>query len=157
MISFVVEGAAVPQARPRFKHVGNTVQTYDSQKCREYKKLVALRAKEAMGDRGTTMEPVLVMIDCRFEPPISMPKYKREAAIDKGWQTTRNDVDNLAKSILDGATGIIWDDDSQVVGLIVTKRYADESKTVVTVIEPSENRSPIWTVANLARNFKLLE
>jgi hypothetical protein len=79
------------------------------------------------------------MIDCRFTPPASWPKYKRQAAIAKGWQTSKNDADNLAKSILDGATGIVWDDDSQVVGLVVTKRYDADAKTLVTVIEPDKN------------------
>jgi Holliday junction resolvase RusA-like endonuclease len=110
-----------------------------------------------MQGREPTDAAVMVMIDCRFTPPASWPKYKREAAIKTGWQTAKNDVDNLAKSILDGATGIIWDDDSQVVGLVVTKRYDVDSKTLVTVIEPDKNRSPIWTVAHMMRNFKFLE
>ena len=157
LISFIVEGAAVPQARPRFSRFGNAIHTYDTKTCRDYKELVGLRAKEAMQGREPTDAPIMVMIDCRFTPPASWPKYKREAAIRNGWQTAKNDVDNLAKSILDGATGVIWGDDSQVVGLVVTKRYDVIAKTLVTVIEPDKNRSPIWTVAHMMRNFKFLE
>lgn len=34
------------------------------------------------------------------------------------------DVDNYAKSVLDAANGILWDDDSQIVDLRVTKEWA---------------------------------
>jgi Holliday junction resolvase RusA-like endonuclease len=34
------------------------------------------------------------------------------------------DVDNFAKSILDGANGILWEDDSQIIDLQVAKAWA---------------------------------
>jgi Holliday junction resolvase RusA-like endonuclease len=44
------------------------------------------------------------------------------------------DVDNYAKSVLDGLThGGIWDDDKQVVHLIVTKRWAKADKVGIYI------------------------
>ena len=158
MISFVVEGQAVPQARPRFSRFANAVHTYEAQKCTDYKKIVAFRAKAAMMGREPIAEPLLVMIDCRTEPPKSWPKYKREAAIRNGWDTAKHgDADNIAKGIMDACTGIVWEDDCQVAGLIVTKRYAEESETVVEILEPDNNRSPIWAVSSIRRNIHSLE
>jgi Holliday junction resolvase RusA-like endonuclease len=34
----------------------------------------------------------------------------------------RRDLDNIAKSILDGCNGVLWDDDAQVDGLTVVRR-----------------------------------
>ena len=158
MISFVVEGRAVPQSRPRFKRQGNKVITYNAQSSTDYKKIVAFRAKAAMMGREPIAEPLLVMIDCRTEPPKSWPKYKREAAIRNGWDTAKHgDADNIAKGIMDACTGVVWEDDCQVAGLIVTKRYAEESETVVEILEPDNNRSPIWAVSSIRRNIHSLE
>lgn len=38
----------------------------------------------------------------------------------------RGDVDNFAKSVLDSFNGIIWDDDKNIVRLIVQKEWAAE-------------------------------
>ena len=46
----------------------------------------------------------------------------------------RRDIDNVAKSVLDGCNGILWDDDSQVVELVL-KRFLDREnpRTVMRV------------------------
>ena len=43
----------------------------------------------------------------------------------------RNDVENLAKAVLDAMNMVIWRDDSQVVGLQVNKHY--DAKPGVTI------------------------
>ena len=52
---------------------------------------------------------------------------------------TRRDVDNLAKNILDGLTGVIWGDDSHVVDLSVKKRLAANPYTWVRVERIGDN------------------
>jgi Holliday junction resolvase RusA-like endonuclease len=39
------------------------------------------------------------------------------------WKTSRPDIDNLVKFILDALNGIFWNDDTQVVLLSATKSY----------------------------------
>ena len=39
--------------------------------------------------------------------------------------TTKPDIDKLARATLDSLTGLVWDDDSRIVLLSVTKSYAE--------------------------------
>ena len=50
------------------------------------------------------------------------------------------DADNVAKIILDGLNHIAWDDDTQVVDMMVTKRYSDEPMVSVIIEEIDAER-----------------
>lgn len=69
--------------------------------------------------------PVSVYLYFRLPIPKSHPKKRQEACLS-GFErhTKRPDLDNLAKSVLDGLNGVIWQDDSQIVSLHLTKVYA---------------------------------
>jgi Holliday junction resolvase RusA-like endonuclease len=41
------------------------------------------------------------------------------------WYDKKPDVDNIAKSILDALNGAAYDDDKQVVALMIHKEYSD--------------------------------
>ncbi len=43
------------------------------------------------------------------------------------------DLDKLCRALLDGLTGVIYRDDSQVIYLNAMKRFGDRSETVVTI------------------------
>lgn len=77
-------------------------------------------AQEArhVADHVTT-DPVIVALEFTMLRPKSHPKSRRT------WPTgaRSGDVDKLARAVLDAITGVIVADDSQVVGLSVTKRY----------------------------------
>lgn len=45
------------------------------------------------------------------------------------------DVDNYAKSALDGLNGVVWEDDRQVVQMGATKRWAGEEEESGLTIE----------------------
>ena len=49
----------------------------------------------------------------------------------------RDDFDNLAKSTCDALTGILWEDDGQVVHVVALKMYAagDEGPGVEVMVE----------------------
>eukprot|EP00543_Licmophora_paradoxa_P006569 CAMPEP_0202455834 /NCGR_PEP_ID=MMETSP1360-20130828/13268_1 /ASSEMBLY_ACC=CAM_ASM_000848 /TAXON_ID=515479 /ORGANISM="Licmophora paradoxa, Strain CCMP2313" /LENGTH=60 /DNA_ID=CAMNT_0049075513 /DNA_START=266 /DNA_END=448 /DNA_ORIENTATION=- len=53
--------------------------------------------------------------------------------------TSRVDVDNLAKFVLDSLNGVLYHDDRQVVELIAIKRYDNDDmcrgKTIVKIQE----------------------
>jgi len=51
------------------------------------------------------------------------------------WPVQRPDIDNLVKAILDGLTGIMWQDDGQVCQLEVVKFFSS-SPGVVVELEP---------------------
>jgi Holliday junction resolvase RusA-like endonuclease len=47
--------------------------------------------------------------------------------------TKKPDVDNIAKSIQDALNKVLYRDDSQIVLLIVGKRYADVPRVEVSI------------------------
>nr|WP_238554466.1 RusA family crossover junction endodeoxyribonuclease [Geomicrobium sp. JCM 19038] len=76
------------------------------------------------------------MVDIYRQIPKSLAKYKRALAIEgKLRPITKPDVDNYVKGIKDGLSGIIWQDDKQVVDLTVRKWYSDEPRAEVRVKE----------------------
>lgn len=57
------------------------------------------------------------------------------------FKTTRPDIDNQTKLILDAITdtGLFWDDDGQVVKLHLTKRYSEINKVSIIIGVIKEN------------------
>lgn len=45
------------------------------------------------------------------------------------------DVDNYAKAILDALNGWLWEDDTQVVGLVIAKEWAEPEEDGYIIIE----------------------
>lgn len=68
--------------------------------------------------------------------PKSASARRRKLMIDGMILPTRKpDVDNAAKGILDGATGIIWQDDSQIQCLSCGKFFGETPGTFVNVYQ----------------------
>ena len=124
MISFTVEGTAVPKQRPRIS--GHRAYTPKRTKDYEERVLDAFRSSyrgfyPAFGKDV----PVRICISVIQEIPKSWSKKKRaQAESGEIVPLSRNgDVDNIAKSILDVLNGFAYEDDCQVTTLIVTKQY----------------------------------
>ena len=121
-ITFTVPGDPVPQPRPRVTTRGGFGRAYvpRSHAVHGFRQAVQLAARAA----GATPhgEPVEVVIDAVFARPKSHRK--------DGPALPRQDVDNLAKSVLDALTGIAWDDDRQVRRLVIEKSYGEARTTV---------------------------
>ncbi|MES0032723.1 RusA family crossover junction endodeoxyribonuclease [Mesorhizobium sp. M0040] len=74
-----------------------------------------------------------VVIECEEMPPKSDSNKQRQARLKGGWP---RDVDNRTKSVLDAmrAAGV-WLDDSEVVRLVVEKRYGPFDRALIKVEE----------------------
>lgn len=99
----------------------------------ECEKEIAKLAKSAMDEAGfiISMSSLEVSIVCVFER-----KGKKTAKYSQDYP----DVDNLAKTVLDGMNNVVFFDDKQVSRLIVEKYYSEinfnkDSYTVITVKE----------------------
>lgn len=131
---FVVEGKPVGKGRPRFKRMGNFVQTYTPAATADYEKLVSLRFQNAGG--VITDKPVRVEVVAFFAPPKSTKKRDRiEMLANRILPEKKPDIDNIAKIILDALNGIAYKDDSQVVDLSVKKCFAAEASVYVHIEE----------------------
>ena len=146
MCDFVVEGKPVGKGRPRFKRMGNFVQTYTPEKTADYEKLVRLRFQNAGG--VITEKPVRIKIVACFAPPKSARKKdKIEMLANRILPVKKPDCDNIAKIILDALNKIAYIDDSQVVELVVKKWFAAEEKVCVH-IEEIDTRGDIDALAS---------
>lgn len=94
-------------------------------KLRTWREQLSSALTDAMDAAGPspTPEPVAVFIVFR------LPRPKRPAW---PWPATRNrnDIDKLARCVLDHLSGVVIEDDGQVVFLATTKVYGDPGATI---------------------------
>ncbi|UUM20864.1 RusA family crossover junction endodeoxyribonuclease [Mycoavidus sp. SF9855] len=124
IITFIIPGQPVAKGRARsFVRNGN-VAHYTPEKTACYENLVRLAAQQAMGEQ-TPIESAVALIVRAFLPIPSSWSLKKQqaAAIGIVKPTKRPDLDNIIKAIKDGANGVTWKDDSQVIDVCASKRY----------------------------------
>lgn len=108
------------KGRPRH---GNG-HTYTPERTRSYEEKVKWYYRQAHG--RLTEGPVFLAITAYHPIPKRATKAEREAIANGTRLPMRKpDADNIAKIIMDGLNGVAYKDDTQVVGLVVLKRYGD--------------------------------
>ncbi|HHX72161.1 MAG TPA: RusA family crossover junction endodeoxyribonuclease [Clostridiales bacterium] len=131
VVSFTISGEPQGKGRPRF---GNG-RTYTPEKTVIYENLVRMeyirQVNHNFGDG-----PLAMFIEAHYTIPASASK-KRQAEMREGkiLPTKKPDLDNIAKAIADSLNGIAYKDDSQIVKLHMTKRYAENPCVVVGIWE----------------------
>ena len=136
MISFTVEGTAVPKQRPRISRG----RAYTPKRTKDYEERVlkefcsSYRGFYPAFGKDT---PVWVCIHIIQAIPKSWPKKKqRMAEAGEIFPLGRNgDIDNIAKSILDALNGFAYEDDCQVTRLMISKEYGTEPRAIVQLEE----------------------
>ena len=130
VVTFTVMGTPVPKGRPRWGN-GRTY-TPVATSCAE----TVVRAAwwHANGHRQPANGPVEVHLQAVFLPPATWPKWRRDAALNGSIRhTTRPDLDNIEKLILDALNGCAWRDDAQVFQVTKTKVYGPQAGVHVTL------------------------
>ena len=122
MTKFTVLGE--PVAKERARVVGG--RAFTPKRTKAYEEQVAWEYKKQKG-KFYDKEPVKARIKLYFQPPKSISK-RELAKISTGQAiyTGKKDIDNIAKSILDGLNGVAYIDDRQVVELKISKQYTLE-------------------------------
>lgn len=122
MIEFEVVGKIQPKQRPRFMRRGAFIQTYTPEPTLKYQKLVADSYKQKYGE--LKLDGNLVMdIVAYFGVPKSLSKKKKNELYGKPNTQHNGDIDNVAKSILDGLNGVAYLDDTIIYDLHIRKYY----------------------------------
>src|SRR5689334_5613616 len=104
-ITVVVSGEPVAKGRARMTKRGFT---YTPTATRKYEAHARLAAQLAMGDRPPLDIPVRIELLVELPVPASWSKRKAEAALTGSVRpTSRPDVDNYVKSILDAINTIV--------------------------------------------------
>lgn len=133
MIEIIIPGVVVPKGRPRFSRRGGSVRTHTPTKTLNYERVVKMHAipKKPVHPIDEAIE---VHVYIHKTPPKSWSKVKCQEAINGVIKlTTKPDIDNYAKGILDAMNGIIFKDDNLINKLTIEKRYSSEDKAVVKI------------------------
>lgn len=115
-----------PAPRPRVTARG----TYNDAKYTAWKNGLKLLAKTKI--KKPFYGAVAIKVEFFFIIPKSWSKKKKE---DAKWHTSRPDIDNLQKSVLDSLNGVAYVDDSQVCMIQARKQYADVEGVKIEIRE----------------------
>ena len=118
-MKFTIKGRPLAKARPQFSSKGGKFRTYTPQTTATFENLVKLEASKYFN--VPLAGPVSISIVFYLPRPQHLIwKTKPMPAI---YCDKRPDIDNLAKSVIDGMNGIAFKDDGQVSSLLLTKLY----------------------------------
>lgn len=130
-IFFTIDGKAVGWQR-----TGHSGHFYTQTKTRDYQKIIAALARQAIGTGGLFPGAVEVKILMQMNPVKSLSKKTTaDALAGKIFPLKKPDVDNVAKSVLDAMNKIVYEDDCQVCRLVFDKVYGPADFVAVTVID----------------------
>lgn len=114
------------KGRPRVDARGAFPRIHTDSKTAKYERSVRAAAAAEMDGRDPFEGPVSVALRFRMPIPRSATKRVRTAmAAGEIAHTSRSDLDNMAKAILDALNTVAFADDAQICRLFCTKVYAE--------------------------------
>lgn len=132
-LSFTIFGVPQPQGSTRAfipRGWARPVITTDNGKLKPWRQELSQTALIAMRETGAKLAsreiPISIILTFVFEKPRSA----RKTAVHK---TTKPDLDKLLRAVLDGLTGIAYEDDSQVCECRVAKIFGSPARLEVEV------------------------
>lgn len=132
MIKFEIPGEPKAKARPRVMKNGIT---YTPKKTVQYENWVKECYWVTHKNKRLTGQ-IRAIIKAYFKMPKSVSKNKKQQMIDGEIRPTKKpDTDNIAKAILDSLNTIAYDDDKQVVELLIQKYYSENPRVEVELEE----------------------
>ena len=136
MKKYTILGECVPKARAKYNRYGGSYgKAFEQQKKYEQHVRDELKAQGFM----TLDEPIFVVIVIHKGFLKSWTKAQTlMAEMGKVLPSKRPDIDNYTKSILDGANGLLFKDDAQIVGLYAEKRYSKVPRVELQILTIKE-------------------
>lgn len=124
-----------PQLRPRATRRGGFIHVYDQPKVKAYKLAVKRLAEQTKpGQHDPLTGPLEVKVTFYRTVQRSLSKAETDRRLtNKVKPTTKPDVDNYIKALLDALNGILWKDDAQIVKLEAQKRYAKKGHVEIVI------------------------
>lgn len=123
MIRFSVDGRPIQQGSMRY--IGNGRMIHNkSTELLAWRGLIALKAQQA----GCV--PINGAISIKLEFRVARPK-----SVKRALPIVAPDLDKYIRGCLDALTGVAYIDDSQVVCITASKRYADEPGVDIEVTD----------------------
>lgn len=137
LINFEVPGDPKGKGRPRFRRVGNYVQTYTPDETISYENLVRMSYREAYGDFVFPVDiPLGMELKIYLPIPKSVSKKKREQMLLQDLRPLKKpDTSNVLKAVEDGLNRVAYWDDTQIVETIAHRYYSDRPRVEVFLWE----------------------
>jgi Holliday junction resolvase RusA-like endonuclease len=112
----------VPKGRPRFTRGGFA---YTPTKTRTAEKFIKAFIQ------GYPKLPA----DIPLAMTVTFYFLRPKTAKKRQWHTVKPDLTNLVKTVEDAANGILYNDDSQIVRMLIRKEYGDVARVEITIEE----------------------
>lgn len=119
--------APMASPRPRFRNAGKFVQTYMPSDYMKHKKELQKQMPKLLLDG-----PLIILIEFHFPILKSWSKKKQQTMAGK-YKTTKPDVDNLIKTILDAGNNHLWVDDNIIADARGIKTYSFEPRVIIHI------------------------
>ena len=124
MITIKANIDPVPLARPRVNT--KTRQAYYPVRSQQFKKALAYIAKEQMNGKPPITGRLKIQIELCRNVKVDSKRY--------------GDVDNHLKAIFDALSGVVFDDDSQIVSVHCTK-FTDKKPFIKIIVSGEKNEN----------------
>jgi crossover junction endodeoxyribonuclease RusA len=128
--SLIVYGTAAPQGSKR--HIGKGVMLESSKRLRPWRQDVRFAALEMRPPDWDMTKPMGLVLEFRFLRPKSHYgtkngiTYLKANAPAEPVSARLGDIDKLSRAVLDALTGVVYQDDRQVIELEANKCYLDD-------------------------------
>ena len=137
-LTFVVYGLPAPQGSKR--HMGNGILVESSKAVRPWRTDCKHAALACIPHDWDPSLPMSVSVVFRFKRPAGQigKKGLKPSAPAHNTSGRHGDLSKLVRSTEDALTGVVYDDDRQIVTLAASKRYCvgDEPQGAVITVTP---------------------
>lgn len=121
-IRFTIPGSPMGKGRVRISKGGFC---FTPENTMNYENLVKVTCIDKCQQRQANYAGQVAVVITAFYPfPASYTKKKQEQIRGGARPVKKPDLDNIAKIILDALNHVAWQDDKQVVCMVLTKKYA---------------------------------
>lgn len=138
-VECIIPGKPFAKQRPKAAKIGNHMTVYTPKQTLEFENLVKYSYYQQNGSKMLD-GPLKAEVTGTFPVPSSASKKIAKLMLDGNlFHTKKPDCDNMAKAVLDALNDIAYKDDSQIVELVVVKRFGENPNTKIVLTELKED------------------
>ena len=133
MEDIIIKG--IPLAQKRHRHIGKFVRVYDPSS--KDKKSFASKLNKQWKKKALNGNILLFVTYYMPRPKKHYRTGKFSNVLKKDapeYHKIKPDIDNLIKLTMDASTGVLWEDDCVVVGVVAKKLYSENPRTEITIL-----------------------
>lgn len=132
--TFIIQGNPRGQGRPRATVRGRHAAVYEDSKDTQYKQNLAA---QVVAQKPEYIQDGPITLSVSFFMPRPKYHYNSKGAIKERFQAARPtgkpDLSNLIKGVEDALNGIVWADDSQIVGYGLSGKFYADTAPYITI------------------------